>query len=130
MADFHGKLGRKQEEAIIAVLSTRTVEEAARACNTPPRTLYRWQKEPAFDKAFQEARRRAFGQATARLQHGASVAATTLLKVMLDTATPASTKVRAAQCVLTHAAKAIELEDIEARVSERERAADETSKRK
>jgi hypothetical protein len=130
MADFHGKLGRKQEEAIIAVLSTRTVEEAARACNTPPRTLYRWQKEPAFDKAFQEARRRAFGQATARLQHGASVAATTLLKVMLDTATPASTKVRAAECVLTHAAKAIELEDIEARVSERERAADETSKRK
>jgi hypothetical protein len=49
---------------------------------------------------------------------------------MLDTATPASTKVRAAECVLTHAAKAIELEDIEARVSERERAADETSKRK
>ena len=35
---------------------------------------------------------------------------------------PASTRVRAADSVLDHAAKAIELEDIEARVSELEHA--------
>jgi len=123
MADFHDKLGRKKQEAIIALLSTRSIEEAARACNTPPRTLYRWLNEPEFDKAYRAARRKAFGQASARLQHGASAAATTLLKVMLDQGTPASTKVRAAECVLAHSAKAIEIEDIEARVSELERAA-------
>jgi hypothetical protein len=48
---------------------------------------------------------------------------TTLLKVMLDQGTPAPVKVRAAECVMTHSAKAIEIEDIEARVSELERAA-------
>jgi hypothetical protein len=35
--------------------------------------------------------------------------------------TPASVNVRAAECVMTHSAKAIEIEDIEARVSELER---------
>lgn len=43
---------------------------------------------------------------------------------MLDQAAPASTRVRAADSVLDHAAKAIEIEDIEVRVSELERAAE------
>jgi hypothetical protein len=51
-----------------------------------------------------------------------------LLKVMIDPNTPPSTKVRAADSVLDHSAKAIELEDIEVRVAELERAA-QTSKR-
>jgi hypothetical protein len=123
MAGSGRKLSRKQEEAIVALLSTRSVEEAARACNTPVRTLYRWLDQPDFDRAYRVARRKAFGQATARLQHGSSAAATTLLKVMLDPSRPASTKVRAAECVLTHAAKAIEIEDVEARVEALEQAA-------
>ena len=41
---------------------------------------------------------------------------------MLDAGAPASTKVRAADCVLSHSAKAIELEDIEVRVAELEQA--------
>jgi hypothetical protein len=42
---------------------------------------------------------------------------------MLDQTTPASVKVRAAECVMNHSSKAIEIEDIEARVGELERAA-------
>ena len=42
---------------------------------------------------------------------------------MLDSATPPATKVRAADSILDHTAKAIEIEDIEARVAELERAA-------
>jgi len=130
MADFHGKLGRKKEEAIVALLSTRSVEEAARACNTPARTLYRWLNDPEFDNAYRAARRKAFGQATARLQYGASAAVTTLLKIMLDQGTPASTRVRAIECLLSHSAKAIEIDDIEVRLSELERATGEAGKRR
>ena len=43
---------------------------------------------------------------------------------MIDANTPASVKVRAAEAIFNHAAKAIEIENIEARVSELERAAD------
>lgn len=64
----------------------------------------------------------AYGQSIARLQHGATAAATTLLKVMIDPATPPSTRVRASEAVLSHAAKAIEIEDIDARLRELEAA--------
>ena len=43
---------------------------------------------------------------------------------MVDPGTPLSTKVRAVEAILAHGAKAIEIEDIEARVSELERAAE------
>jgi hypothetical protein len=42
---------------------------------------------------------------------------------MLDQTTPASVKVRAAECVMNHSSKAIEIEDVEFRVAQLERAA-------
>jgi hypothetical protein len=121
----HGtKFGRKKEEAIAALLSHRTLDEAARAVGIAPNTLLRWQQEPEFDKAYRKARRAAFGQCTARLQQASSAAVSAVLKVMVDPNAPASTRLRAADIVLAHAAKAIEIEDIEARVSELERAAE------
>jgi hypothetical protein len=62
--------------------------------------------------------------AIARFQQGTSAAATTLLKTQIDANTPASVKVRAAEAIFNHAAKAIEIEDIDARVTELERAAE------
>jgi hypothetical protein len=75
-------------------------------------------------KAYREARRDAFGQAVARLQQGMSAAATTFLKTMIDPNVPASVRLRAAEAVFNHAAKAIEIEDIEARVAALELAAE------
>jgi hypothetical protein len=123
MADSGKNMGAKKERAILALLSSRSVEEAARTANVPPRTLYRWMKEPAFDADYRAAKRAAYGQAVARLQQATSAAATTLLKTMIDPNTPASVKVRAAEAIFNHAAKAIGIEDIEARVAELERAA-------
>jgi len=123
MAARGATLGRKQEDAIAALLTQRNVEEAARTAGIGTRTLLRWLRVPDFQKAYREARRAAFSQCIARLQQGTSAAATTLLKTMIDPNTPASVRVRAAECVLNHAAKTIEMEDIEARLSELERAA-------
>ena len=120
----HGsKFGRKKEQAIAALLTQRSIDEAARAVDIATRTLWRWLQVPEFKAAYLRARREAVGQATARLQQGSGAAASTLLKIMLDQNAPAASRVRAADCVLTHAAKAIELDDIEARVSALERAA-------
>jgi hypothetical protein len=121
----HGaKFSRKMEEAVAALLSQKNHEEAARVVGIGIATLLRWQKLPEFQAAYRQARREAFGQATARLQQASGAAVSTLLKVMVDQNTPASTKVRAADCVLDRAGKAIEIEDIEARLSELERAAE------
>ncbi len=124
MAGHGSKLGRKQEDAIAALLSQRNIDEAASAAGVGTRTLLRWMKIPEFDAAYREARRQAYGQSISRLQQGSAAAATTLLKVMIDPATPSSTRVRAAEAVLSHAAKAIEIEDIDARLRELEAAAE------
>ena len=120
----HGaKFGRKKEEAIAALLSQRNIEEAARAINVAPNTLLHWMKLPEFQTAYREARRAAFSQSIARLQHASSAAAATFLKLMVDPNVPAAVRLRAADCVFAHAAKAIELEDIEVRVAALEGAA-------
>ena len=119
----HGtKFGRKKEEAVAALLVQRNLEDAARAVGISAKTLLRWMKEPEFDTAYRAAKRTAFGQAIARLQQGSSAAATTLLKLMLDPATPPSTRERCSESVLSLANKAIELENIEARLAAVERA--------
>src|ERR1700694_3549141 len=119
----HGtKFKRKLEEAVAAMLTQRNVEEAARSVGISTATLMRWQKEPEFQQAYRAARRAAHGQSIARLQQATSAAVSTLLKVMVDASTPTSTKVRAADSVLNHSAKAIEIEDTEVRLSELERA--------
>jgi hypothetical protein len=121
----HGaKFGRKQEEAIAALLVQRNVDEAAKSIGIAPRTLIRWMKLPEFQTAYREARRAAFGQALARLQQGTAAAATTLLKTMIDPGTPPSVRVRAAEAIFNHAAKAIEIEDVEVRVTALEQAAE------
>ena len=124
MAGSKTKLGYKKEDAIVALLSQRSVEDAARACKTAVRTLYRWMKEPDFDAAYRAARRNAYGQSISRLQQGSTAAATTLLKVMVDPTTPPATRVRAAEAVLSHAEKAIEIEDVDARLKELEASAE------
>jgi hypothetical protein len=49
---------------------------------------------------------------------------TTLLKIMLDPAAPLTVKARCAYYVLDQTRKGVEVEDIEARLSELERAAE------
>src|SRR5271155_1363962 len=121
----HGaKFGRKKEEAVAAVIAQRNLEEAARVIGVGVATLMRWQKLPEFQEALRRARREALSQTIGRLQQGSSAAATTLLKGMLDQNTPASTKVRAADRVMNHALKAMELEDVLERLTKLEHAAE------
>src|SRR5712692_8289235 len=74
----HGaKFGRKKEEAIAALLTQRTTEDAARAVGIGPATILRWLKEPEFDAEYRKARRAAFGQSVARLQQASGAAVST-----------------------------------------------------
>ena len=121
----HGaKFPRKIEQAIAAILTQRNIEEAAKAIGVSTKTLLRWMKDPKFDAELRKARRAAYGQCTARLHQVSSAAVSVVAKIMLDGSAPASARLRAADIVLEHTAKAIEIEDIEVRVVALERAAE------
>src|SRR5258708_26944997 len=93
----HGsKFGRKMAEAIAALLTHRSVEDAAHAVGIGINTLLRWMQIPEFDAAYRKARRASVSQATARLQQNSGAAAATILKIMIDPNTAASHRLRPA----------------------------------
>jgi hypothetical protein len=121
----HGtKFGRKKEEAIAAWRSQRSIEDAARVAKIGVNTLLRWLQVSEFRDAYLKARREAVGQSIARMQQATGAATITVLKLMTDPNAPAAVRLRAAECVFAHAIKGIELEDIETRLTELERAAE------
>jgi transposase-like protein len=62
----HGaKFTRKKEEAVAALLSHKSVEEAARAVDVNPNTLLRWLGVPEFRDAYRKARREAVHRSVA-----------------------------------------------------------------
>jgi hypothetical protein len=114
----------RQERMIVALLDHLTQEKAAAALGISTVTLWRQMQKPGFAAAFRQARRQAVSLSVARLQQATGAAVATLLRVMTDREAPASTRVRAAEMVLQSAFRGMEIEDIEARVTELERAAE------
>jgi hypothetical protein len=108
---------REKEQAVDALLSHGTIEEAAGAAGVGYETLVSWLKIPEFRTDYREARRAAFGQSIMRLQQASGAAVDTLLRIMEDPEAPAACRLRAAESVLQHAADGIAIEDLEARVA-------------
>jgi hypothetical protein len=118
----HGsKFGRRKEAAVAAVLSCRTLEEAARTIGIGATTLARWMKNPQFQAECREARNAAVSQANARIQQSSGAAAATIVKIMLSADAKDSIRLRAAELVMSHS-KDAQIEDIEARLRDVERA--------
>ena len=107
---------RKADQAILALLEHGSIQKAAASSGVSDVTLWRWLQKPEFREAYRKARREAFSHSMARLQHSSGAAVSTLLRVMLDKDAPAASRVRAASCVLDHAADAFELEDLDVRL--------------
>ena len=122
----HGaKFGRRKEAAIAALLSERSIVDAARVAGVGVTTLLRWLKVPEFRDEFLNARREALAQATARLQQATGAAGVTILKLMTDPNVPAGVRLRAAECVFDYSFKGIEAEDLTIRVTELEEIANQ-----
>jgi hypothetical protein len=128
MSGHGAKLGRKMEQAVIALLTARNLEEAAKSIGVSQKTLQRWQQLPEFETAFRNARMGAFRLSLAKLQQASVPAVTTLLKVMVDPATPLAVKARCAYYILDQTRKGVETEDIEARVTKLEGATEASKK--
>jgi hypothetical protein len=120
IATKNGKLSARQEQAIAALLIEPTVTAAAAKANVPERTLYRWLDEPAFTAAYRAARRKAVKQTVARLQRASAPVVSLLLQLAASDQTPAMARVAARRAVLDYTFKAVELEDLDERLSELE----------
>jgi hypothetical protein len=112
-----GEISRKQEQAIAALLTCSSIADAVQQCGMAESTLYRWLKETAFRAAYREARRQVVQQAIGQLQQATGTAVQTLVTIMQHAEASASAKVSAAKAILETAVKAVEIEDLEARIT-------------
>jgi transcriptional regulator with XRE-family HTH domain len=112
----------RQDRMIVALLDHLTQEKAAEALGISPVTLWRQMQKPGFAAALREARRQAVSLSVARLQQATGAAVATLLRIMTDRAAPEASRIRAAGMVLQGAFRGMEIEDLEVRLSELERA--------
>ena len=107
----------RQEQSITALLVQGSLQAAAGASGIHEKTLRRWLRDDtAFQMAYREARRQVVQQAIVQVQQATGEAVETLRKVMQAADAPASAKVSAAKAILETAVKAVELEDLEARI--------------
>lgn len=117
MAGHGQKLNRKKEQAIAALITQPTITAAAEQVTVAPGTMLRWLQQKEFHGAYMAARREVVNQATARLQRVSGEAVDALADVMNNKRSPASARVSAARAVLELAIKAVELEDLEKRIT-------------
>ena len=94
-------LSPKQEKAIAALITSKTLEEAAQKVGVHPRTLHRWRAEdPLFEVEYRSARRQALDEGVASLQAGLSEAVT-VLRECLSERNP-HVRIRAALGLIEH----------------------------
>ena len=118
----------KLDLIILALLEHGTLDKAATALGMSTVTLWRWQRKPEFERQYRQARHDAYSRSLARLQHAGSTAVSTLLQAMEDKDAPAGVRIRAAHWVLEHATRAVEVEDLDARISRLEQIMDQRMK--
>ncbi len=116
-------LSTKQRRAVEALLATGEVTSAARTAGVSRATLHRWLTEPLFVAAVRSAEAQALDDLSRMLVRLGRTAAGTLARAMADPATPAATRVRAADAVLGRLLQLRELATLETRVGDLERTA-------
>ena len=115
----HGKkLDDRQEAAIAALLVEPTRAAAALKAGIGPATLSRWLREPDFQREYRAARRSLVESAIASLQQ-AGIEAVEALQRGLKCGNSA-VEIRAAQMILEHGMRGLEVMDLTDRVEELE----------
>ena len=106
----------RQHKAILALLSTKSVSEAAQQAAVPERTLWRWLSDPLFRAYLAGAEADLLDAATRSLLQMQGNALETVQTIMQGSESDA-VRLRAAQTVLDHLLKLRELRNVEQRLT-------------
>jgi hypothetical protein len=109
-------LSGNQARALAALLSEKTVRDAAVKCGLSEKTMYKYLQDGQFRQALQEAQAAIYTEVSNRLTVNI-MDALEKLWVIVDTATDPNIKRLAINDWLKHALKIREVDDLESRVA-------------
>jgi hypothetical protein len=113
-------LGRNQKRALAALLSLRSLTEAAKECRLSIKTMQRYLENPAFRAALAEAEGDLIDTAARRLTTLAEPAIRVITVTMANDAVPAGVRLSAAKAVLDYLLRLRELCHVEERLTKLE----------
>lgn len=121
-------LSPKQVRAISALLTCRTVKEAAAQAGCGESTLRRWlSKDVDFQAAWREARGALVEEAVAHAMRSATAAALVLHQVMMQSSVDFA-RIAAARCLLDLSVRTIERDTVLAKMAHIERLLEEAQR--
>ena len=123
--DGVGELSSKQVKAIVALVSTGTMAEAAEVAGCSLRSIERWMQDPGFSRELRAARRRVVEAAIGSAQARMIDAVETLHRNLKASRSPGA-QVRAASLILEYGLKGLRELDLEERLAALEGSASET----
>lgn len=117
----HGgsSLSTVKRRAVLALVEHGSVSRAADTCNLSRQSLYRWLREPEFERALREASSEQVIEASRRLT-SLTMRAVDRLEKLLDSEREL-TQLKAVESILTHGARLRELVELEERITNLER---------
>ncbi|MCP3031942.1 hypothetical protein LF817_11355 [Halobacillus sp. A1] len=110
------KLNKKQELAVMAIITESTMQKAADKAGITTSTLYRWQQLDSFQERLHRMKQETVSQATARLRQGMTIAVDTLMEMAQNPKTPAVARASACRSLLEFGFKAHEMEHLQDRI--------------
>ncbi len=111
------ELTAQQARAVAALLTCRTLKEAAEVADCSYESLHGWLKNDiAFRAAYREARRQATEHAIAQLQRASHEAASYMVSLVRDEGATHRERLSAARAVMEIATEGVELLDLEERI--------------
>jgi len=113
----NGTLSTRQRAGIAALLSERTLTDAASKAGVNRHTLTRWLRDTHFRDAVRAAQDAALADAVRRFAGGMGNAQDALQAVMNDAQAPPGVRVRAAQVWLEQECKAREMHELTERIA-------------
>ena len=116
MAD-NGALSCRQRRFLQALLTSKTIREAARLAHVGERTAWRWLRDPTFKAELRQMQDAHLAEVTRVTVAGMTQALETLEAVMGDPSASPSAKVSAARTVLEMGVRFTEILDLAERVA-------------
>jgi hypothetical protein len=113
------KMSRSKEMAVAVLATTSNYREAARKLGVTDTQIYKWLRDEAFKKRVEEQRSLIVEDSLSKMKVACSLAADTLIELLNDV-NPIIRR-GAANDILTHVTKLMELKEMELRINELEK---------
>ena len=112
-----GKLTPRQHRAIAEIMASPSLEEARRRLGAGKDTLYGWLRDPVFSAELKRQLDELARYAMDRLKVGLSKSVDKLLEVVDRSDVEVSLQIRAAQTLLEHGIRVVEIQELEQRIA-------------